>query len=320
MDTTWHDDEQISKSKKEYQEVKGLNRQEPTEALYGKNSGNKNSINKKKKGGKKYAKRYTAPVDKMSAPAPITVPVPVKIPESKEYLTLSNGEKVFYHVIGEQRIDRPTLFFIHGYTTDSTIWKYQQEYFSKHTQTVVIDLPGHGLSKTAQIGNNVTDIIHSIVTSLKVSSLILIGWQLGCLHVLSYLKTYPTRTRKAILINPTMEMFALPTNINHYFPELGIFKGKDLSYIENNRLMFESVLQKNNVPYPLPTIENVDDIETPIMIVFGGRDKILNFSTSLHLRTQLKNSNIVELENSGYIPLITTSNSLNTHILRYVRV
>jgi len=336
MDTTWHDDD-LSISKKAPLPAKnfstaGMSKNTAAPSPAHASGSNKAPIkglthltaknadmlyvNEKKKGKKKI--QPLAPQMEYPIAAPPPPPAPIKV--SQEYLS---SPRVAYLVMGEQRADRPTLVFVHGLHTDSTIWKYQQDYFSKHTQTVAIDFPGHGLSPSDET-MSYEDILHAVITHLKVTSLILIGWQYGCSSVLAYLMKYPNRARKAVLINasPLSDSLVYPENINAFFPELGIFKGKDLNYIEGNRTMFEDVVKKNsNSTYSLSAVkQDKSSIDTPVLIIFGGRDRVAPFTPSLELRTQIKNSMICELENSGHIPLITTSNSLNTHILRFVRV
>ena len=43
---------------------------------------------------------------------------------------------------------RSSLLFVHGWATDSSVWKYQVEEFSKDYEVVALDLPGHSKKDT----------------------------------------------------------------------------------------------------------------------------------------------------------------------------
>src|SRR3972149_1640062 len=95
----------------------------------------------------------------------------------------------------EPRTPNPQLVFIHGWATDSKIWKYQSEEFSNDYEVIEIDLPGHGsndkwseptlkpavekvMNKISDFGFRISDL-KSQISNLKSQIFIGIGWSLG---------------------------------------------------------------------------------------------------------------------------------------------
>jgi len=61
---------------------------------------------------------------------------------SAEYADL-NGTRVYYEAAGSGTTN---VVFIHGWTCDSSFWRFQKPEFAKHFRVVAVDLPGHGKS------------------------------------------------------------------------------------------------------------------------------------------------------------------------------
>ena len=82
----------------------------------------------------------------------------------------------------KEGVNQPVLLFIHGWSNDKTIWNEQMSYFSEKYTVVSIDLPGFGESghnrQKWTIGNYSDDVV-SVVESLKLNNVVLVGFSMG---------------------------------------------------------------------------------------------------------------------------------------------
>lgn len=94
-------------------------------------------------------------------------------------VTSADGVSINYEIQGK---GSPTLFFVHGWSCDSTYWSDQISFFKDKFQVITIDLPGHGKSgdnrefwTVAKFGEDVA----SVANQLDLKQVILIGHSLG---------------------------------------------------------------------------------------------------------------------------------------------
>ena len=84
-----------------------------------------------------------------------------------------------YRVIGS---GEPALIFIHGWSSDSTYWDAQLDFFSKHYTVVTLDLAGHGDSGTARAEWTMpafgADVV-SVAQQIPNQRLMLVGHSMG---------------------------------------------------------------------------------------------------------------------------------------------
>ncbi|MHA1270542.1 MAG: alpha/beta fold hydrolase [Candidatus Helarchaeota archaeon] len=96
------------------------------------------------------------------------------------FVKIKNNIKLYYEDSGD---GVPPLFFIHGWTANSWVWKNQKEYFSSRYKVILIDLKGHGKSDKKpgnytipEYASEVYEAITRIVPNEKV---VLIGHSMG---------------------------------------------------------------------------------------------------------------------------------------------
>ena len=99
------------------------------------------------------------------------------------------------------------LLFIHGWATDSRIWKYQLEEFSNDYEVIAIDLPGHGSNdkwSEPTLKSAVEKVLSTINPTSHIphltSCFIGIGWSLGGKVLLEIAANNPCFFKGIILI------------------------------------------------------------------------------------------------------------------------
>ncbi|PIE48953.1 MAG: alpha/beta hydrolase [Flavobacteriales bacterium] len=98
------------------------------------------------------------------------------------------------------------ILLLHGFLEDYTIWKEIAEKLSKNNRIITIDLLGHG--KTGNIGyihtmENQADMVFTLLKSLKLQKVILIGHSMGGYVSLAFADKYTHSVKGICLLNST---------------------------------------------------------------------------------------------------------------------
>lgn len=118
---------------------------------------------------------------------------------SNHFFLTSDGVRLHYLEAGEGR----TLVFIPGWTMPAEIWEPQLLYFSKNFHVVALDPRSQGESEIAKSGHEPkrrAQDIKELIDTLKVDSVIMVGWSLGVLETLTYIKFFGQDQVDAIVL------------------------------------------------------------------------------------------------------------------------
>lgn len=110
------------------------------------------------------------------------------------------GERVHYLDVGE---GDNTLVCIHGWASDTTVWRDQIPVFRDRMRMLVIDLPGHGRSDQPADGYSMDVFARSIAAVMDdagVSKAVLMGHSNGVPVVRQFWRKYPERTVALVLV------------------------------------------------------------------------------------------------------------------------
>lgn len=107
----------------------------------------------------------------------------------------SDGANLCYQEAGRENSAAAILVFIPGWTMPAAIWAAQMEHFAPHYHVIAFDPRGQGHSQVARGGytleRRVQDL-HEMLEHIPGDKLILVGWSLAVLEVLSYTERYGT--------------------------------------------------------------------------------------------------------------------------------
>ena len=107
---------------------------------------------------------------------------------------------------------KPTLILLHGYLETFYIWSEFAERLQADYRTIVIDLPGHGLTDSAPVGADgqsvntmdfCAEVVRDVLDRCKVDKAFIGGHSLGGYVALAACRKYPERFEKMILFNST---------------------------------------------------------------------------------------------------------------------
>jgi len=116
-----------------------------------------------------------------------------------------------YLYTGSREFDpaRESIVFVHGAALDHTVWLLQSRYFAHHGRNVLaVDLPGHGHTDGPLIDSisGMADWVHSVVDTLDIPRLVLVGHSMGSLVSLEAAARYPRRTIRLALLGSAVPM------------------------------------------------------------------------------------------------------------------
>ena len=107
-------------------------------------------------------------------------------------LILFKGRKINFSDRGSGSV----IVLIHGYMETSEVWKKFTTRVSQRFRTLCIDLPGHGLSDLCSDVNSMelmAESVASVLDSLNISKVFLVGHSMGGYAALAFLQMFPER-------------------------------------------------------------------------------------------------------------------------------
>ncbi|MHA1130685.1 MAG: alpha/beta fold hydrolase [Candidatus Helarchaeota archaeon] len=130
------------------------------------------------------------------------------------------GAKIYYRKIGKKS-KLPPLLLIHGAFANHLTWYSQIKYFSKKTELILFDLPGHGKS-TKQLTkyqlNFFPGLLKHLIKELELQKPIVVGHSLGGFIAQLGSIEYPDLMQKLILLcsGPFLGIGSIKPKIPYY--------------------------------------------------------------------------------------------------------
>jgi microsomal epoxide hydrolase len=126
-------------------------------------------------------------------------PVPAKAEIEHRFFKTSDNVQLHYIEAGNGR----TLVFVPGWLMPAEIWEPQIQHFSHRFHVIALDPRSQGKSAIAKTGHEPETRardIKELIDNLKVDSVVLIGWSLGVLESLAYIKSFGTGRLDALVL------------------------------------------------------------------------------------------------------------------------
>ncbi len=117
-----------------------------------------------------------------------------------EFFATAGGIPV--HILDYKKGDK-TLILLHGYLETMYIWSDFADLMAEHYRVITIDLPGHGLSGSAEVNSMDFDAgaVKGVLDKCGVSKAYIGGHSLGGYVTLACCRLFPEVFEKAILFN-----------------------------------------------------------------------------------------------------------------------
>ena len=249
------------------------------------------------------------------------------------------------------------LLFIHGWATDSRIWKYQLEEFSNDYEVIAIDLPGHGSNdkwSEPTLKSAVEKVLSTINPTSHIphltSCFIGIGWSLGGKVLLEIAANNPCFFKGIILIASSPCFVAkddftagqsrgiakrmlkdlqndFTGTIKRFYPLNFVqeeFAAENaqwfVDYYDKKCAAFQhdSIINSLEALFSFDIREKLRDIKIPILIIQGNEDTVCPPEASRYLAENFANARLEIIEGSGHIPFLTRRKEFNKIVRGFI--
>ncbi len=119
------------------------------------------------------------------------------------YMDLPGGVRAHYRDLGPR--DAPAVVLVHGFAASTHAWDAWADKLSKTYRVVVLDLPGHGLTRTPEgyaVGRDGFEtVVDQLTRRLGLERFTLGGNSMGGAVAWAYAVDHPDRVRRLILVD-----------------------------------------------------------------------------------------------------------------------
>lgn len=247
---------------------------------------------------------------------------------------------------------RETVLFLHGWPLDGSMFEYQFDTLAEAgIRCIAIDLPGYGLSGKPFGGydyESMADMLHKLMTELKLSGVTLAGFSMGGGIAATYAAKYGAKlVSKLILIGAACPSFTQRPGFPYGMTDAevnGLIKNlradKPNTFAEFSKLLFESPVSAGfqswlsgitdkaallSARKGLETLRDEDlreklkSIGMPTLICHGVHDRVCPFALAEETQKRIPRSRLVRFDNSGHDIFFAEKDKLSSEIAMFVR-
>lgn len=233
-----------------------------------------------------------------------------------------DGFLIHYQQLGKG----PDLLLVHGIGASQFCWRFVAPKLAEHFRVTLVDLPGFGRSsKRVDKSYGLDDQaqrLWDLCDQLGIGQTHLVGCSMGGALVLWMAKLKPERTLGVVGLAPATNHLSLPLSVNRLSflsPALSLVVGKVLvqsilaRIYADQSLIDESIVNQYLAPYRNDPVavkvflkatqlimdprlpEDLKDITTPILLLWGSRDRIVPLKWGQKLLTFLPHAELREI-------------------------
>lgn len=162
------------------------------------------------------------------------------------------------HIIESGPKSEPSILFVHGWPTDWKEFESVMALLSDNYHVIAMDLPGIGDSKIplqSYSKSNISNYVLGLIDAMAIKDVTLVGCDCGGQVVYAFLKNFPNRVTRAIIMNvaiPGVEPWEFVKNNPyiwhfklHLIPDLPekLVQGRELEYFS---YFYDALVGKGN--------------------------------------------------------------------------
>ena len=263
---------------------------------------------------------------------------------SREHTTVQNfaevnGTRLSYEIAGKG----PAVILIHGGLVDSRLWDDQMKDFSKQCRVVRYDLRGFGKSADASEAFSHIEDLRALLDFLKIERATLVGLSLGGIIAADFALEYPQRVDRLVLVGPGLRGDKQPppkeavaaweaaSRGAEPFAEAtmrgGLYSGvqpRTVVYTRLRQMLLDnfkavSSFRPGFLKYPEPpTIERLENIKTPTLVVIGSRDAPNLKNIADLLAQKIPGARKVVINEASHHPPVEQPKQFNKVVLDFI--
>lgn len=249
----------------------------------------------------------------------------------------------------------PDLVLLHGWAMHSGMWGEVPQFLAQHFRLHLIDLPGHGFSRSASLKETgektgVGEYMVERVLEVLPSDCVICGWSLGGQLAIELALREPERVKKIALTSTTpsfvkskdwqwgmeeLTLKAFAENLKRDFSTtmkrfltLQVSGGGDAGKVlpHMHRLLFErSEPEPGALEAGLQIVLTNDlrgklrNIVQPTLLIHGENDVIAYPEAAAWMKQQFQDVELVMLPNCSHVPFLSYPEKFVANIVRFAK-
>ena len=207
----------------------------------------------------------------------------------KSYWADFDGNKLHYYDIGNQD-SKNALFFIHGWTGNTELWRQSYSAFPKY-RVIVVDLIGHGQSDKPKVEYTMEYFakgLDAVLKKAKLKKAILVGHSMGMPIARQFYQMYPDRTLGIVNVDGSIRAFPESMQFDGFIANLksDYAKTRD-GFIDSMLVPMKDEMAKEAIrasnratsdyvgisalsQYGKPELWKTDPIRVPVLAIFAA--------------------------------------------------
>lgn len=243
----------------------------------------------------------------------------------------------------EERGAGAPLLFLHGWGASHRVFVQQQEYFSRKSRVVLVDLPGHGRTSWQPVSfEAIADDIQALMQALGVLRMSIVGSSMGGALGLKIYERFPLSVERLVMVGSLPRFCRSPgfplgleraqfeklkDQLAHQYPAiLEIFFRSLFTIEERQDPKFQWIHQfRRQEAFPLREalvdflkmlgeqdfIPMFEKIKIPVQLIAGDHDYICPPDSFKFLRALLPQARFDTIRQSGHFPFLIRSEEFN---------
>ena len=134
-----------------------------------------------------------------------------------------NHGQIYYETVGAGE----PIVFIHGFTLDHTMWRFQVESFSKEYQVVTYDARGFGKSSLPNAPYDHVADLDALLKHLDVKQAHIVGLSMGGRIATNFTLAYPERVTTLTLMDSALDGYKSEVDWRVYAKEQGLERARE---------------------------------------------------------------------------------------------
>lgn len=230
----------------------------------------------------------------------------------------------------------PDIVLVHGWGLHGGVWSELARDLSARYRVTVVDLPGHGRSRTIASSAFTAESLAEEIGRILPGLAIWLGWSLGGLAALAAARHTPHAVAKLVLVGATPKFVQAPDWDCALAPEvldgfaqeletdtraaLTRFLSLQLGDGEAERVTLRRLRaelfrygepERTALRAGLRLLKETDllgalsGIEAPTLVLHGGRDRLAPSGAGEYLAANLKRARLVRIDAAGHIPFLS---------------